>query len=260
VLGVPLGLESARLLGFRTPFFGVGALTLVAASVAAWVLPPLRDHLSAERREASSNASIVEPTILLSLACSAILMLGNFSLVPNLSAYLQANLHFPREKLGVVYAVGGASTFVAMRVTGYLVDRIGAATMLLIGAIAYGAVLVGIFLVPVLTVAPVLGFACFMTSNSLRAVPLQSLSSRVPTRDRRARFLSAQSAVQHMGSSLGAMGASAFLTSTPDGRLVGLERIAAFVLGLSLLVPVLGFAIERRVRAREADEARSPLA
>lgn len=255
VFGVPIGLESARLFGFRAPFFGVAALTLLAAGVALRVLPALRDHLSAERRKASADASIVEPTILLSLTTSAIIMLGNFSLIPNLSAYLQYNLHFPREKLGLVYAVGGAATFFAMRITGRLVDRLGAATMILVGSIAFGSVLVGIFLVPVLVAMPIVAFALFMTSNSLRFVPVQSLGSRVPTQDRRARFLSAQSAVQHMGSSLGAMGASAFLSSAADGRLVGLERIAVLVLGLAALVPFFGFAIERRVRAREADEA-----
>mgnify|MGYP000629661896 CR=1 FL=1 len=37
-----------------------------------------------------------------------------------------------------------------------------------------------------------------VTSNSMRFVPIQSLGSRVPTPDRRARFLSAQSSVQQV--------------------------------------------------------------
>ncbi len=253
VLGVPLGLEMARLFGFRTPFFFVASLGLLAAVVAWLRMPPLRAHL--ERAAApGARPTLLEPTIVLSLTTSAAIMMGNFALIPNLSAYLQFNLGFPREQLGLVYAVGGAASFGAMRVTGVLVDRYGAAPLIVAGTVLYGAVLVGLFVVPVLGAFPLLAFAAFMTANSVRFVPVQSLGSRVPTAERRARFLSTQSAVQHMAAAVGSMGASAFLVAEPSGRLRGLDHVAWVTLALSVLVPPIAFAVERRVRAREAVE------
>lgn len=254
VLGVPLGLESARLFGFRAPFFGVAALAITAAAMAFTIMPELRDHLTAERRAESKSASIMEPTIILSLLSSACIMAGNFALIPNLSAYMQFNLGYPREKLGFVYATGGALSFLMMRITGRLVDRFGAAQMILVGSVAYSAVVSAVFFVPAVAAFPLLAFAAFMTSNSIRFVPVQSLGSRVPTANRRARFLSAQSSVQHMASTIGSVGASAFLVALPDGRLVGLDQVAIVTLCLSVVVPFFGYAIERRVREREASE------
>lgn len=254
VLGLPFGLELARQFGFRAPFFFVAALTLVAATAAQRVMPPLRAHLDAPRGN-DLGASLLEPTIALSLAASACIMAGNFAVIPNFSAYLQYNLGLPREQLGLLYMLGGAASFVTMRIVGHLVDRYGSAPMIVLGTVLYLLVLAGIFVVPVLAAVPLLAFPAFMTANSARFVPVQSLGSRVPTHEKRARFLSTQSAVQHFASSIGSMSSTAFLVAEPSGRLVGLERVALVTMALAAVVPFFSIAVERRVRAREASEA-----
>jgi Na+/melibiose symporter-like transporter len=95
-------------------------------------------------------------------------------------------------------------------------------------------------------------FTIYMLSGSVRMVPMQALASRVPRLEQRARFMSAQSAVQHGASALGAMLASLLLTARPDGHLVGMDHVAWGSLVVALLVPIGAFVLERRVRAREA--------
>ena len=41
------------------------------------------------------------------------------------------------------------------------------------------------------------------------------------------------------------------MTELPDGKLVGIPRLAAISIGLSLMLPALFWTVERRVRRRE---------
>lgn len=250
VFGVPFGLELASRFDFRAPFFAVGGLGLLASVGTAVLLPSMRAHLERARTEALGAIRFDLP-VLLTLASSALIMIGNFSLIPNFSAYIQYNLGYPRSGLGMLYLVGGIASFFAMRLTGRLVDRFGSARVVTVGTGLYVTVCTSLFYSPILLVVPALAFAMFMTANATRFVPLQSLASRVPTPDQRARFLSTQSAVQHFASSIGAMGATRFLVTTPDGKLHGLEQVALVAVALAAVVPFFTFVVERRVRARE---------
>lgn len=250
VLGVPLGLELARLFGFRTPFFAIGGLGLLVALGVLVALPPLRMHLG-EQARAVSRTPFFEPTIVLSLVSTACIMGGNFALIPNLSSYVQQNLGYPRAHMGFLYFFGGIAAFVTMRLVGPLVDRRGSAPIIGLGTLLYALVVLSAFVLPIPGYPPVLAYVAFMSANSVRFVPNQALQSRVPTVDRRARFLSAQSAVQHLASATGAYAASLFLSEGPDHRLVGLEHVALGAVLLSLVVPAIAVVVERQVRERE---------
>ncbi len=100
-------------------------------------------------------------------------------------------------------------------------------------------------------------FSLMMLSATLRGVPLNALATRVPSTPARARFMSAQNAVQHLSSAAGALGASALLTAEPSGRLLGMERVTLAAIGVSLAVPVIAAFIERGVRRREAEAVAS---
>ena len=62
-------------------------------------------------------------------------MLVLFLIIPNISPYLQGNLHYPRDKIGLLYLMGGSVGFVVMRLIGKMVDRRGA-----VAVGAYGTV------------------------------------------------------------------------------------------------------------------------
>ena len=68
----------------------------------------------------------------------------------------------------------------------------------------------------------------------------------------RARFMSIQSAVQHLASALGAFLSARMLRELPDGSLDNLPRVALVSIGLTALVPPMMYIVERRVLSAPA--------
>jgi predicted MFS family arabinose efflux permease len=253
VLGVPAGLELSRRLSWRAPFFGVAALGLVVALTAVKLLPSMRGHLAARRPELGApKTSLFSSLTGLALINTALTMCGVFAVVPNISAFVQHNLGFPRGDIGLLYLVGGIASFGAMRGVGLLADRFGYTSMIALGTALHVFALLTGFISPTHSLPILLIFTAYMLSGGVRMVPMQALASRVPRVEQRARFMSAQSAVQHAASAFGAMLASLLLVAAPDGKLVGMERVAWGAVALALVVPLGAFVLERRVRARDA--------
>ena len=85
---------------------------------------------------------------------------------------------------------------------------------------------------------------------SARNVAYNTLTSKVPEPAERARFMSFQSAVQHVASALGAGMSSQILFVQPDGRLGNVPTLGRTAIALVLLLPPLLFWVERGVRRR----------
>src|SRR5690606_24081622 len=83
VVGVPAGLELARLGGWQMPFFVLASLGLVVAIGAGLVMPPMRGHLRASARAGAEapplRAFARERTVQLSLLATVVAMVGSFS-------------------------------------------------------------------------------------------------------------------------------------------------------------------------------------
>jgi predicted MFS family arabinose efflux permease len=251
VLGVPAGLELSARFGWRAPFFAVAGLGLLLAMGAIWLMPSMREHLKARGAIGAPKVPLLDSVTGISLANTALIMVGLFAVVPNISAFVQHNMSYPRDRIGMLYLVGGAASLVVMRIVGRLVDRFGATPLVVVGTALHAVALVAAFVhrvswLPVLAI-----FVVFMLSGSVRMVPMQTLASRVPRPEQRARFMSAQSAVQHAASALGAVLASLVLVAAPDGSLLHMDRVALGALVVACLVPVGASMLERRVNARQ---------
>jgi len=252
VLGVPAGLELARVGGWQLPFFAVAALGAAIALAAYVAMPPLTGHLHAReptQESAGLAAFLANPTIVLSLACTALATMSSFLLVPNISAYLQLNLGYPRDRLGVLYLVGGTLTFVSTRVAGIMTDRIGAARTVTLGCASFALTLYLGFVAHTEALPVIATFVAFMVTSTFRYPPMHALSSRVPNGRERARFMSAQSAVQHLSSALGAMTAARLLVTGPSGALVGIEQVGWLAIVLTSSMPLLLYRVQARVDA-----------
>jgi predicted MFS family arabinose efflux permease len=260
ILGVPAGLRMAEWLGWRAPFFGVALLGLVLTAAALSLMPSLRGHLDGVRASTRAAAARMpfDQLTRTTLLNTALVMLGVFAIVPNISTFLQRNLGYPRADLDTLYLVGGAASFIANRGVGSLVDRFGATRMVAGGTLVFGCALYFGFLRPVTVDHVIWVFPLLMLSATMRGVPLNTLASRVPPPSQRARFMSAQNAVQHIASSGGALGASALLEADPSGKLYGMERVTAAAILISLFVPLLAAVVERGVRERERERAAVP--
>lgn len=250
VLGVPAGLELARVGSWRLPFIAVAVLGAILATYTHVVLPPMTKHLEAavERPFLEDARELVRRDVLLSYAMTFVTMAASFALIPYMSAYVIQNLGFPRARLGLLYLVGGFVSFFTMRLVGKLVDRFGSTWVgsfgsLFVGTIVYLGFVRNPPLLPVLAI-----FVGFMLGMSFRNVAYSTLTTKVPSPQERARFGSLQSAVQHAASAIAGF-AAAQLVTEEGGRLVGIPTLAFVSICLGLLLPPMLFSVERNVRA-----------
>jgi predicted MFS family arabinose efflux permease len=256
VLGVPLGLWLARIGGWQVPFLVVAGFGVVVGLFALRAMPSLRGHIRAVgSRQLNLGSLLADRTIQLSLTMVSLVMLTAFLIIPNISAFLQKNFAYPRAGIELLYMIGGAISFVVLRLAGRAIDRFGAARVSILGTVMLVAVLTFGFVVPETmgSTGVMVMFVGFMVAMSIRNVCMGSLSTRVPrTPDERAGYMSLQSTAQHISSSLGAFASSRLLADGPGGRLVGMPRLALVSVALAPTLPPLLAAIGRRVRAREA--------
>lgn len=253
VVGVPLALKLAEGGNWRMPFFVVSAMGLMLAAGAIFLLPPIRGHLDGKAALGlpSTVAGLLKhPEVQLSYLITAVVMGGSFVLIPNISAYVQQNLGFPREKLWQLYFMGGLVSFASLRVAGLMVDRFGASKVGGVGSLLVAVCVWAGFMHDRSLLSIPLLFMAFMLAMGTRNVAYNTLTSKVPDNPVRARFMSLQSATQHMASAAGAFASSLLLVDRPDGKLGGMMGVAWVCLGASLLVVPLLYLLERMLTQR----------
>jgi len=257
ILGVPIALELSRRLGWRAPFFCTAGAGVLVVGLAISALPPMRAHLQRghvpfQQALREVKEILARPVVRVSYLTTAVVMAGGFILIPNISAYVQDNLGYPRELLWSLYLVGGIASLASMQLVGRLVDRYGAFRIGLFGSVALSlTVYVGFINFPAGFPVRAL-YVAFMTSAAFRNVAYNTLASRVPQPQWRARFMSLQSSVQHLASALGANASSWILGDTPAGqKLVHVDVVAEVCVLLTLMLPLLLRSVENRVNARD---------
>jgi predicted MFS family arabinose efflux permease len=275
VLGVPAGLALSERWGWRAPFFSVAVLGVAIAVAALVVIPPMRGHLEraaapvAERpQEVGFLALVTQPLVLLASLMTATVMSAGFTVIPNIAAYLQLNLGFPRDQLKYIYLVGGVVSFFSTQTGGRLVDRYGPVVVNLVGAGGFFGVVFYVYFLSHTSMPHSVVYLCmtlFMAANGLRNVAYNTLASEVPEPAVRARFQSLQSAVKHGASAAGAVLAAQLLTKgpRPDGAgdwLVGMPRVALVSMALTLAIPFVVSLVSRGVRANARQRARAEVA
>lgn len=263
VLGVPAGLYLGETFSWRAPFLGVAAVGLVVAAAAIFALPPMRGHLDGPQHKVDVRALVSQPLVQLSYLLTATVMMAGFVIIPNIAAYLQLNLGFPRSGLKYAYGLGGVASLLATQLGGRAVDKFGSFRVGTIGAVMVMGVVFGFFYLPhdagMAGWLVLLVFVAFMVSNGLRNVSYNTLTTKVPAPEVRARFQSLQSATQHGASALAAILSAQILTTVewmpagaarPVSRLAGMDKVAMVSIGLTMIIPFLLFVVERGVKSR----------
>ncbi len=235
VLGVPTGIYLGTRFGWNTPFYVLAALGAPILVVAIAVLPPLREHVG-RGPHASPLGRLVEtflsPDHLRAFALTSTIMLGGFSVIPYISMSLVSNAGVPEEKLPWVFVSGGLLTLFGSPLIGRLADRYGKPRIYRIVAVVSLPLMLGLTnlgRVP-LAISIVLP-ACFMLTNAGRMVAALALVTSSVAPHRRGGFMSANSAVQHLSSGLGAFLGSLILSQpSPDGPLLNYGYVGLFSL------------------------------
>ena len=249
ILGVPAALELAHWGDWRTPFIVVSALGAIIAVAVRYLLPPIQGHvLAAQQRPTWEFLTLfTRSTPLLAYSATGAAMLAGFLIIPNISAFVQFNLDYPREHLGLLYLAGGSASFFTMRAAGRYVDKYGSVpvawvgTVLLLLCLLFGFVWRG-WPLPVLAI-----YILFMVAMSTRNIASMALISHVPQNYERAGFMSVNSAVQNLAAALGAGVSALLLSAAPNGALIGMSGVGILAMLCATAVPLLLLKIQRRV-------------
>jgi DHA1 family inner membrane transport protein len=232
VVGVPTGIRIGAD-DWHVPFLVLAALGVPVFLIAIWVLPPLRAHLE-EAAHAHPLRKLIatfsDANHLRAFALTVAVMMGSFSVIPYISLTLVANVGVD-EKLGLpwVFVTGGLLTLIGAPVIGRLADHYGKLPVYRVVAV----VSIGLMLVitnlprlPLAVVVVVVG--TFMLSNAGRMVAALTMITGSVERRLRGGFMSANSAVQHLASGLGAAIGGQLLVKADDGTQLYFYRVGLF--------------------------------
>ncbi|QSQ26370.1 myxochelin export MFS transporter MxcK [Pyxidicoccus parkwayensis] len=262
VAGVPLGLGIASQLGWRGPFFVIGALAAVVWLCLLWRMPPVRQHLTAPSAGARRNplAPLAAPGLALGWLLTFSVVFSSFLLIPYLGAYMVGNLGLRLEDLSWVYLGGGVATLLTARLVGQFADRYGPARVLV--ALLVGTVvphLVFTHLSPSVFPVVMAVFMVFMATTSSRAIPTIALvTSRVPPH-LRGRYLAVNMAASDAASGLSAWASGLWIATAPHGALVGFGQVGWMAVGVTALALCILWTLGRTVHPVAPNDASFPV-
>lgn len=244
VLGVPIGLELAHRFSWPAAFVVTGVATGVIWLVLWARMPALPASQVSGQRPMALSGVFADQRYRLGLAVMFASMFSIFLLIPHLSAYWQFNRGFAREHLSLLYTAGGVASFFAAWGAGWLVDRRGAVTAMVVLAGCLCITTFGAFVMqwqwPVVVI-----FVSYMAFAAGRSVPGQTLSSQVPAANRRASYMALQSTVQSLGSGVAAICSSAIVAENADHSLVNLPIVGSLSIAALLVLIWLCYRLQR---------------
>ena len=227
VFGVPVGIALGATFGWEWPFFLLAALSALIWVVALRIVPTLTGHL---RKQPSPLIQVLpelfrlllHPPYVRAFVLTGMVTAASMLVIPFMAPMLVANHGIAPAQLSWIYMAGGAATFFTARIIGRLSDRLGAVRTF--RAIALFSIVPLMFVthLPALSLlAMIVLFPLLMISMSGRFIPLQALMTTVPKPAERGAFLSVNSAVQSLGTGLGAWLGGMMLGSGPRGEILG---------------------------------------
>ncbi|SHH67306.1 MFS transporter [Massilia sp. CF038] len=225
VAGVPAGVLLGAHYNWSAPFLLLVLLSAVVWCGAALVMPRLDAHLAAVPRKLADILPDLLGLFKVQRQRDAFLlsgtnMLGGMMIIPFIAPTLVGNLGVQPADMSWIYLAGGAVSLLTSRWLGGLADRVGALRMFRV-AVLWSIVpfLLLTHLVPLPMALIVLCFVLFMTSMAARNIPMQALLTTIPAPAQRGAFLSVNSAIQQLGTGLGAWIGGQFLISDSAGHI-----------------------------------------
>jgi DHA1 family inner membrane transport protein len=227
VAGVPIGVVLGAHYGWQAPFYMLVMFSVLTWIAALRIVPSLTAHLAKTAPPLSEvlpdlYALISNPAHLRAFLATGTIMVSHMLIIPFISPMLVANLGVQPQQISMVYLAGGLATIFTSRAIGRLADRFGKHRLFRYGALF--SILPVLFLthMPALPLwGIVLFFPVFMVAMTGRNIPLQALMTTVPDPAQRGAFLSVNTAIQSLGTGLGAWFGGMLLTTGPSGEIVG---------------------------------------
>ncbi len=241
IAGVPAGVLLGAHFGWASPFFLLVLLSTLIWLGAHQIVPQLSEHLG--KRQPLSQVLpnlwglLTDGRHLNAFALTFTMMVSQMLVIPFISPMLVANHAVPPAHLAWIYMAGGAATFFTARQIGKLTDRFGSQRVFRVAVVLSALPVLFLTHMPQMPfVLIILFFPVFMVMVSGRIIPMQALLTTVPSADRRGAFLSANSAVQALGTGCGAWLGGMMLSTTATGQIEGYGMVGWVAVGLLVLV------------------------
>ncbi len=218
------------------------------------LLPPQRAHLALmdQIREHPGRRMAriaLKPTSMLAFGIGVAAQVPTVLMSVNMSVFVTFNLGLPVEDLRLVYVLSGVLSLIGMRLTGPLVDRFGATPVTVFTSMLSAVLIYTLYYdwawlqLPVLLLAPM-----FMLTNMSRYAAQAATVSKVPAPADRAGFMAIYQSVQQISSAFGAVLSSALLSSSADGKILHMPRLALLSLSLVAIGPMIMYQLEKRLK------------
>ncbi|MDT8842339.1 MFS transporter [Paraburkholderia fungorum] len=241
IAGVPAGVMLGAHFNWAAPFYLLVVLSLLVWVAGSQLVPSLTEHLS--RRQPALGEVLPDlwrilsnPRHMNAFALTFMMMVSHMLVIPFISPVLVANHGVAPAQLSWLYMAGGAATFFTSRRVGKLADRFGTRRLFRIAALlSFLPVLFVTHLPDLPFYVLVMFFPFFMVLMSARMVPMQALLTTVPESSRRGAFLSANSALQALGTGCGAWIGGLMLSSSPTGQIVGYGTVGWAAVAVALV-------------------------
>ncbi len=260
VLGVPIGLYLANLLGWEATFFMVAALAVLVGAGIWLKLQPITAHLALQQRQSALTHltnTVANRSYRIGFTATALLSIGGFMMMPFGSAFAINNLRISQEQLPLLFLVSGLSSLVIMPLVGRLSDRIDKFT-LFAGATAWMVVMVLVY--THLSVTPlweVLIFNVLMMMGIMsRMIPSTALMSAIPNPRDRGAFMSINASLQQVAGGVAAAFAGWIVVQkSPASPLEHYDTLGYVIVGVSLLTVFLVYRVSRLVKKQDVQRS-----
>ena len=206
VIGVPFSLLLANTYSWRHPFFVLGSTGLLLLYIAWRFLP----SVSIEKSESNFKNTIInnftDKNAIKAFILTALLVLGQFSIIPFISIYMTGNVCLTEKELTYIYIVGGALTVFTTPFIGKLSDKYGRHKIFTIAAIVS---IIPIFLITNMPPIPLpfvlMTTGIFFIFISGRMIPATAMITSAVSKKTRGSFMSFRTSIQNLTASFASL-------------------------------------------------------
>ncbi|OYQ31895.1 MFS transporter [Flavobacterium cyanobacteriorum] len=255
VLGIPVGLYLADKWHWHTPFWLIGAMAAIIATLIFLRLQPITQHLKVKQeRNAFMHLwhTLRERDYRIGFTATALLSIGGFMMMPFGTAFAVNNLKVTHEQLPLIYMVAGVSTLVFMPFIGRLSDKTSKLKIFSIACLWVIAVALTYTQLGPTPLWMVIGFnILMMVGITGRMVPSTALVSGVPNMKDRGAFMSINASLQQIAGGIAAAFAGLIVVQqTQYTPLEHYDTIGYIVSAITLISIWLMYRVNKMVSRR----------
>lgn len=222
-LGVPFALYIANAFSWHAPFLFVAFAGMLLYPFLLKYIPRMTAHIRDRSGQGPFHALqqvVAVPRQRLALLFSMLMFMGHFMIIPFINPFMEFNKGYSKIQTPMIYLVGGFSSFIAANILGRFSDKRGKLPVFMACTILSLGLILLITNLPVFHFAIVLSFfALWFILSTGRGVTAQAMISNVVPQTQRGSFMSFNSSVQQLGTSLASFIGGAIVMADASGRI-----------------------------------------